>query len=207
MLFYQCRGEESSQAAEEGLAVVQSLPAGTELAVALLNVAVDRVDAGQNAEAFDGIAKARDLAERLGRTDIVSRALAVKGPAASTAARTESVTMRKALGWPLEAQAGAASLHPYMDLQDACVSLQRLEEAERYFSAGMAIGERRELRGTTRCLRAEHAELLLLLGKWDEAAELCAEILAIPGVAPWNQFYPLRTLGTIRGRARQTRLR
>jgi DNA-binding CsgD family transcriptional regulator len=87
-----------------------------------------------------------------------------------------------------------------MCLEDACLSLQRLDDAEGYFNAGMAIGEQRELQGTTRCLRAEHAETLLLQGKWDEAAEVCNELLAIPGVSPWNQLYPLRILGTIRGR-------
>ena len=49
-------------------------------------------------------------------------------------------------------------------------------------------------------MRVERADMLLLLGKWDEAAELCAEVLAIPGVSPWNQLYPLRIIGTIRGR-------
>jgi DNA-binding CsgD family transcriptional regulator len=41
---------------------------------------------------------------------------------------------------------------------------------------------------------------LLLLGRWDEAAELCEKLLAIPGVSPANQLYPLRILGGIRGR-------
>jgi DNA-binding CsgD family transcriptional regulator len=41
---------------------------------------------------------------------------------------------------------------------------------------------------------------LLLLGRWDEAADICDELLAIPGVSPSNQLYPLRILGIIRGR-------
>ena len=80
VLFYQCRGEEGSRAAEEGLAVVQSLPPGPELAMALLNVGWIMSEYGAtHGEAFDTIAKALDLAERLSRTDIVSQVLAMKG--------------------------------------------------------------------------------------------------------------------------------
>ena len=200
VLFYQCRGEEGSRAAVEGLAVVQSLPPGPELAMALLNVGSILSGAGRYEQAFDTIAKALDLAERLGRTDIVSRALGLKGSCLIDNGQDGISYKEEGLRLVLEEGRESRVCNAYMDLQDACISLQRLEEAERYFSAGMAIGERRELRGTTRCLRVEHADTLLLLGKWDEAAEICAEVLASPGVGPWNQFYPLRTLGTIRGR-------
>ncbi len=200
VLFYQCRGEEGSQVAEEALAVVQSLPPGPELAMALLNVGAIMWDAGRHAEAFDSFARALDLAERLGRTDMVSLALALKGCCLIDSGQDGISFIEQALRLALEAGSERRVCSTYMSLQGACVSLQRLEEAERYFSAGMAIGERRELRRTTRCLRVMHADTLLLLGKWDEAAEICIEVLAIPGVSPWNQFYPLRTLGTIRGR-------
>jgi DNA-binding CsgD family transcriptional regulator len=64
----------------------------------------------------------------------------------------------------------------------------------------MAFCERRELRFNTRCLRGGQADTLLLLGQWDEAAEICEKLLAIPGVSPANQLYPTRILGTIRSR-------
>ncbi len=200
VLFYQCRGEEGSRAAVEGLAVVQSLPPGPELAMALLNVGSILSGAGRHEQALDTIAKALDLAERLGRTDIVSQALGLKGSCLIDNGQDGIGYKEEGLRLALEAGLERQVCTAYMGLQGACISLQRLEEAEGYFSAGMAIGERRELRSTTRCLRVEHADTLLLLGKWDEAAEICAEVLAIPGVSPWNQFYPLRTLATIRGR-------
>ena len=53
-------------------------------------------------------------------------------------------------------------------------SLQRLEDAQRYYTEGMAFCEQRELRYFTRCLRGGQADTLLALGRWDEAAELCA---------------------------------
>jgi DNA-binding CsgD family transcriptional regulator/tetratricopeptide (TPR) repeat protein len=203
VLFYQCRGEEGAQAAEDSLAVLQSLPAGPELAGAYLGVAGNRWDAGQQAEAFGYIAMALELGDRLGRLDIVSSALSMKARVLVDSGQDGIGSFEEALRIALEAGAEGRTCSAYMCLQDACVSVQRLEEAERYFSAGMAIGERRELRSMTRCMRVAHADTLLLLGRWDEAAEVCAEILAIPGVSPWNLIYPQRILGTIRGRRGQ----
>ena len=78
--------------------------------------------------------------------------------------------------------------------------MQRLDEAQRYYRAGTAFCEPRELRWRTRCMDGAQADTLLLLGRWDEAVDLCNEVLAIPGVSASNQLYPLRILGTIRGR-------
>ena len=44
------------------------------------------------------------------------------------------------------------------------------------------------------------AVTLLLQGRWDEAAELCVQMLARPGISPVNRLNPLRVLGSIRGR-------
>ncbi len=200
VLCYQCRGEESSRAAEESLAIVRSLPPGPEFAFAHLAVSAARSDSGRYAEAFASIAEALELAERLGRSDIVSSALIATGMLLIKSGQDGISSLEQALQLALAADAEQQVCGAYMCLQDACCSSQRLAEAKRYFSAGMAIGERRELRSATRCLRAVHADTLMLLGEWDEAAELCAEVLAIPGVSPWNQLYPLRILGTIRGR-------
>jgi DNA-binding CsgD family transcriptional regulator len=201
VLCYQCRGEESARAARDSLVLLQALPPGPELAVALVDVATALSSDGQYGQAFDAIAEALELAERLGRGDIVSLALALKGWLLIIAGQEDGISfIEQSVSVALQTGAEQQACDAYTWLHDACVSLQRLAEAERYFQAGMAIGQRRELRGATRCLRVEHAEMLLLLGKWDEAADLCAEVLAIPGVAPWHQLYPLRILGAIRGR-------
>jgi DNA-binding CsgD family transcriptional regulator len=104
--------------------------------------------------------------------------------------------LRRALDARLDLMAGDA----YVCLHDALVSAQRLEEAQRCYRAGMAFCEQRELRRPTRCMRGAQAETLLLLGRWDEAADLCNELLVIPGVSPSNQLHPLRILATIGGR-------
>lgn len=200
VLWYQCRGHEGLLAAEESLATLQALPASPQLAMAHVNVACARASAGWPAEAFDGLATALELAGRLGSEDIAGTALLARGSWLIDAGQDGIGCMEQSLRRALAAGSEQQACHAYVCLQDACLSLQRLAEAERYFVAGMAIGGRRELRRASRCLRVTHADTLLQLGKWDEAAALCAEVLAIPGVSPWNQLYPLRTLGTIRGR-------
>jgi DNA-binding CsgD family transcriptional regulator len=49
-------------------------------------------------------------------------------------------------------------------------------------------------------MRGGQANTLLLLGRWDEAAAICEEILALAQVSTWNLLFPSRVLATIRGR-------
>jgi DNA-binding CsgD family transcriptional regulator len=200
ILWLQCRGEESIRAAEESLRALQPLPPGPELAVAQIDVAAGMWNTGRHAEALDRIAQALELGKRLGRDEVVSQALIMTGALIVDIGQdgigpTEQ-GLRLALDAHLEQEAGSA----YVNLQDICMSMQRLEEAQRYYRAGMAFCEGRELRWRTRCMHGAQADTLLLLGRWDEAVDLCNEVLAIPGVSASNQLYPLRVLGTIRGR-------
>ncbi len=200
LLWRQCRGEESARAAEESLGVLRSLPPGPELAVAHVSVASSMWAVGRQAEALDGVAQALELGKRLGRNDVVSLALTMRGVFLVDCGQDGVGSIEQALRLALEAQMEQQASDAYVCLQDCCVNLQRLEEAQRYYSAGMALCERRELRAAGRCMRGAQADTLLLLGRWDEAADICTELLAIPGVSPANQLYPLRILGTIRGR-------
>jgi DNA-binding CsgD family transcriptional regulator/tetratricopeptide (TPR) repeat protein len=200
LLLYQCRGDEACLAADESFTVLRSLPPGPEMATALVTRGLILAAFGQRADGLDTITQGLDLAEQLGRADIASHALAMEGGVLIDSGQDGISFIEEALQRALEAGEDGPVCNAYMTLQEACVSLQRLDDAERIFSVGMAIGERRELRRITRCLRSAHAETLLLLGNWDEAAEVSAEVLAIPGVSGWNAFFPLRILGTIGGR-------
>ncbi len=195
-----CRGEESAQDAEEAVRILEALPPGPELAWAYVNVAISRWGMAQPDAAFAGLKQGRDLGERLGQTGVVSRVLTSQGAIQvdrdldGTALMEQG--LRIALDAGLQAEAGSA----YTCLVDSSVSMQKLAEAQRYYTEGMAFCERRELRFFTRCIRGSLADALLLLGRWDEAADICDKLLAIPGVSPANQLYPLRILASIRGR-------
>lgn len=200
ILWQQCRGKESIRAAEESLRALRSLPPGAELAMAQLSVAFGRWNTGRHAEALDGVAQTLDLGKRLGRDDVVSQALLATGSFLADSGQDGIGSIEQALQLALHANLEQEAANAYVGLQDNLVNVQRLEDAERCYRTGMAFCERRELRWRTRCMLGAQADTLLLLGRWDEAVDLCTEVLAIPGVSASNQLYPLRILGTIRGR-------
>jgi DNA-binding CsgD family transcriptional regulator/tetratricopeptide (TPR) repeat protein len=200
IVWQQCRGDEAVRAADESLEVLQSLPPSAELAVAQINVARGMWNTGRQADAFEGVAQALDLGRRLGRDDVVSWALMATGDFLVDSGQDGISSLEQALRLALDAQLDQPAADAYVSLQDCLVNLQRLEEAQARYREGMAFCEQRELRWPTRCMRGAQADTLLLLGRWDEAADLCMELLGIPGVSASNQLYPLRVLGTIRGR-------
>ena len=180
--------------------MLQPLPPGPELAMAQMGVAASIFSAGRQAEAFEGMTEALELGKRLGRDDVVCVALTMTGGCLVDSGQDGIGCIEQALKMALDAQLERPAASAYVSLQDSLVNVQRLEEAQRCYAAGMAFCERRELRWSTRCMRGAQADTLLLLGRWDEAADLCHEVLAIPGVSRSNQRYPTRILGTIRGR-------
>jgi len=200
VLWQQCRGGESERAAEEALRVMQSLPPGPEFAMAQLSVAAGTWLSGRHTEALDSVAGALELGKRLGRDDVVSQALLMKGDFLVASGQDGIGLIEQALQLALEANLEQEAADAYVVLQDDLVNAQRLEEAQRCYRVGMAFCEGRELRWRTRCMRGAQADTLLLLGRWDEAVDLCNEVLAIPCVSASNQLYPLRILGTISGR-------
>lgn len=180
--------------------MLQPLPPGPELAMAQLGVAAKLFTTGRQAEAYAANHQAREIGERLGRDDVVCLAQMMSGIFLVYAGQDGIALIQQALRRALDAELDLTVSDAYVELQDNLVAVQRLDDAQRCYREGRAFCEQRELRWPTRCMRGSQADTLLLLGRWDEAADLCRELLAIPGVSPSNQLYPLRILGTIRGR-------
>ena len=106
----------------------------------------------------------------------------------------ESLRIARDAGLP-----GAAG-EAYSCILEACAKLQRFADSERYYAEGLAYCEERELGVFSICINGWRARTLLLLGRWDEAAQICAQMLGSPGISPVNQLNPLYVLGTIWGR-------
>jgi DNA-binding CsgD family transcriptional regulator len=196
-----CRGEECDRAAEEAVAVLEVLPPGKELAWAYGNLSTSVVNLGASDEAaLQLLGKARDIGEQFHYPDVVCYALNGIGLTLIEAGRDGidqiEESLRIALGAGLHEEAGLA----YSSLVEACAKLHRFTDSERYFADGAAYCEGRELGVFLKCLNGWRARTLLLLGRWDEAAELAARNLGSPGISPVNQLNPLCVLGTIRGR-------
>ncbi len=195
-----CRGEESDEAAREAVGVLEPLPPGQELAWAYASFAAALLNAGQVGEGLGVLAKARALGERLHQPDLVSYALNAIGLTHVACGRDGVGPVEEALEIALAANLPESAGRAYSSLQEALSTQQRFAESERYYTEGMAYCEDRELGVFSLCLAGWRAQTLLLLGRWDEAAAICTEMLERKGISPVNRLNPLRVLGTIRGR-------
>ena len=154
----------------------------------------------QHADALGAVAQALELGKRQGRDSVMSQTLIIREVFILGTGQDGIGSIEQALLQPLDAKLDLTVSDARACLQDNLVNVQRPEEAQDGYRAGMALCEQCELRWPTRWMRGAQADALLLLGRWDEAADLCEALLAIPGVSPSNQFHPLRILGAIRGR-------
>ena len=144
--------------------------------------------------------KARALGEQLDDPNLVSYALNATGLTLTEHGEDGTGTIEQALRIALDADLQEAAGRAYSSLQEAAARLNKFADSERYFTAGMAYCEDRELGVFSLCLLGWRACALLLTGRWDEAVEVCTQMLCAPGISPVNQINPRRVLGTIRGR-------
>ena len=194
-----CRGGEAVRAAEQAVRVLEPLPPGSELARSYAALGASIMEAGRTDEGLRFMEKARDLGERQDRADIVSYALNGIGLGLVVSGREGVPVLERALQVGLDADLHEAAGRAYSSLQEACTRLNRFADSERYHAEGVAYCEGRELGVFSLCLMGWRARTLILAGRWDEATEVCAQMLGRRGISPVNRINPLQVLGTIRG--------
>jgi DNA-binding CsgD family transcriptional regulator len=195
-----CRGAESEQAALEAVQVLETEPAGRELAWAYANLGIVMMSTGPRRDGHRFIDVARELGERLGHPDVQSYALNASGLIFKKGGHDGTPLIEQALQIALDADIQEAAGRAYSSLQETSVYLQRFDDAERHYLAGMAYCDGRELGVYTLCLTGWRAQALHLLGRFDEAADLASGMLRQRAISPVNRQNPLRVLGSIRGR-------
>jgi DNA-binding CsgD family transcriptional regulator/tetratricopeptide (TPR) repeat protein len=196
-----CRGEEASQAAHEAVTVLEGSPPNKELAWAYAGLAVDDIAMARvNERTMAYIGRARDIGERLGCPDVVAYVLNAVGLYLVEAGQGGMPEIEESLRTALKADLPEAAGRAYSSLMEAATKLHRFPDAERYYAEGLAFCEGSELSVFTLCINGWRSRELLFLGRWDEAVEVCTQMLSSPGISPVNQLNPLITLGTIRGR-------
>jgi DNA-binding CsgD family transcriptional regulator/tetratricopeptide (TPR) repeat protein len=189
-----CRGEESGQAAEEAVRVLQARPPGRELAWAYADLGNSYLLVGRCDDAVEAGVKAQALGVELDQADVVSHALTVIGSAVLKDRRAGMDSVERALRIALDADLHEEAGFAYAVLHEVSARLHRFEDEERYYC------EDRELGVFSTCLTGWRAYTLMLLGRWDEAADVSAQMLGRRRISPVNRLNPLRVLGSIRGR-------
>jgi DNA-binding CsgD family transcriptional regulator len=195
-----CRGAEDLLVAEESVQVLQALPLGPELAWAYANLGASCLAIGRTAEGLAAFGQARALGELLQLPDLASYALNADGFVLVDRGRDGTGLLEQALQISLAAGLQQAAGLIYSSLLEAASRLNQFAQAERYYAAGMAYCEDHELGVYSMCLRGWRARTLLLLGRWNEAAEISAQLLSGRPISPVNRLNPLWVLASLGGR-------
>ena len=160
-----CRGAEAAATAREALAILEPLPPGPELAWAYANLAALAMLEEDGGTAIELARRSAELAERLGRPDILSDALNTEACAALLLGQpwTELLdrSLRVALDAGLEEQAGRA----YANLHATHDAERRIADADRIYRQGVAYCDAHDVSTFGTCLRGERTLWLERLGQ------------------------------------------
>jgi DNA-binding CsgD family transcriptional regulator len=195
------RTGEAIVAAEQALAVFETLPPGRELAMALSNRAQLAMLAGETARAIAAGERALALAQVLDETEIFVHALNNVGTARLKAGDEQgreeveqSLALARAAG--MEAHVARA----FTNLSWPAVHVRDLTRAEEYFGEGVAYTTDHDLDSWRLYMIGCRGYLRLLRGDWAAATDDAAAVLAVPDIAPISRVTALVTRGLIRAR-------
>jgi DNA-binding CsgD family transcriptional regulator/tetratricopeptide (TPR) repeat protein len=195
-----CRGHESELAAREAVSVLEAEPPGPELTWAYAKLGVSILVSGRREQGLELIGRARHLGEQRDQPDVVSFALNAIGLTQVDEGQDGIPVLERALKIARDADVHEAAGRAYSSLQESSICLHRFADAERYYAEGMAYCEERELGVFSTCLTGGRASALLLVGRWDEAVAISAQMLSRAGISPVNRLNPLTVMGSVQGR-------
>ena len=195
------RNDEATAAAEAALAVLETLPPGRELAMALSNRAQLYMLAGETSSAVAWGERAITLAQALDETEILVHALTNVGTARLKAGdergRDElerGLTLARAAGFAEHVTRALTNLSWH------AVHAHDLARAEAYLADGINYTTDHDLDSLRHYLVAWRGYLRLLQGDWTAAADDAAAVLNAPNVAAISRITALVTRGLVRAR-------
>jgi DNA-binding CsgD family transcriptional regulator/tetratricopeptide (TPR) repeat protein len=202
-LYLSGEGDRARETAESAVAILAPIePPGHELARALAAVAQRRFVAGQDDDAaLDWTLRAIELAERIGDEPVEIHA--------RTTLALAHLLYGEPTGWAeLEEcarRADAAGLaedaaRAIINLAESARDLYRYDLADRYIDMADAFLARRELDLHRHILQGRIAELAFARGRWNEAADIAAELLRSRRIANPVRVRALTLLGQLRAR-------
>ena len=194
------RNREAEAAASAALALLESLPASPELAMAYSNQSQLRMVASDLAEAIAWGEKAIGLAERFGETETVVHALLNVGIAGFFDDERALEQCERSLQLARKHDLKDHAARAFGALATNFLTAYQFAPADRYLSEGIAYSAERDLDHIHSYLIADHARSLLYQGHWTEAIAVAQSVVRQPGVARVSRFVALRVLGQVQAR-------
>ena len=193
------RNGDAEEAAAAAVSVLDQLPPGPELAMALSNIAHLRMLSDDIDEAVDWGERAIELAEMLGEDETVIHALNNVGSAEAIGGRgTER--LERSLELALAAGAEEHVARGYTNLGGIAVRMLDLDRADRFLDDGIAYTIERDLDSWRLYMGGWRARSALYRDDWQLAAMHASAVLADPSTPPASQILPLVVLGLLRAR-------
>ena len=190
---------EAERSAHEAVTLLRRLPPGPELAMAYSNLAQLRMLCDDAASTVHWGQLAIDLAESLGRNDILAHALNNVGtveiftdPPSGRAKLIRSLELAKAEG--MEEHVARA----LNNIAEITVSIHDFGQAERWLAEGLAYCTQRDLDSWRVSLLAVRAGWHLNQGRWAAAVQDAQEVLRDPRAVPVARGQALEVTGQVR---------
>ncbi len=131
---------------------------------------------GDVEQAFERIELALEIAEPLGRPDIVSQALITKGLILTRRPEEALALVQHGLVMALEHDVPPVALRAYFNLMEIVLRRSRYDQALALADKGLALARRRGDRFWEWHIQAQMAEPLSETGRWDEALAIADEV-------------------------------
>jgi DNA-binding CsgD family transcriptional regulator len=191
--------QEAEEAANGAIEVLEPLSPGPELAMAYSNIAQLRMLAYDFEQAIEWGERALGLADELGDREILVHALNNVG-SAEWQAGLGSERLERSLALALEAGLQEHVARAYTNLGTIAVRSHDFDRAEAVLADGIAYTTERDLDSWRLYMMGFRAKTALVRGRWDEAAEDAASVLADPRSAPISQVMAFVVQGLVRAR-------
>jgi DNA-binding CsgD family transcriptional regulator/tetratricopeptide (TPR) repeat protein len=201
LAWFRGQSAEAQRWGTAAVALLAELPPGPELAMAYSNVAQLRMLRSDLAAAVHWGQLALDLAERLGRTDIVAHALnnlgtveAMVSPEPDRAKLIRSLALAKAEG--MEEHVARA----LTNLAYVSIMLREMDQAERWLAEGITYCTEHDLDSWRLYLVSFRAHSNMDSGRWEAATADAQETLADPRTTAITRYEGLAVLARVRAR-------
>jgi DNA-binding CsgD family transcriptional regulator/tetratricopeptide (TPR) repeat protein len=195
------RMEEAEAAALDALRALEGLPPGPELAWAWSNLATQRMLFEDADAAIDWGERAIALATELGEIRTLVTALTSVGGARNKTGAGGWEEMERARSLAEEAGLEAEAARVHVNLYAAAEAYRRYDLTDDYYADALAYCTAHDLDAWLVFLNAVRSITLLHRGRWTEAADLAAQVLAgaVPEDTRWIALAVLAALRSRRG--------